>query len=72
MVLLSIAAFGALAVVGWRRHAMSRGASVLLIVAAMTSLMVGTFAPLAGLALAGTAHTVRPFRGRKRERMSVP
>jgi hypothetical protein len=63
MILLSIAAFGALAVVGWRRHAMSRGASVLLIVAAVASLMVGTFAPLgvlAGLALAWTAHTVRP------------
>ncbi len=49
MVLLSIAAFGALAVVGWRRHAMSRGASALL-----------SAGLLAGLALAWTAHTVRP------------
>ncbi|NUT38179.1 MAG: hypothetical protein HOV79_34450 [Hamadaea sp.] len=57
--LLSLAGFVALAVVGWRRRAMSRGACVLLIVAGLAALL-GPFPPvglLAGFALAWTARS---------------
>jgi hypothetical protein len=52
-------AFVALAVAGWRRGAMARGACVLLAVAGLAAL-IGDFPPaglLAGLALAWTART---------------
>jgi len=61
MIALSLAGFISLAVVGWRRHAMSRGASVLLVVAALTTLL-GDFAPagiVTGVALAWTARSAR-------------
>lgn len=57
----AVVGFGALAVTGWRRRAMSRGACVLLAVAALAALM-GPFPPaglLAGLALAWTARSAR-------------
>jgi hypothetical protein len=59
MIALSLVGFVSLAVVGWRRRAMSRGACVLLAVAAVATLM-GEFAPgglLAGIALAWTARS---------------
>jgi hypothetical protein len=64
MGLVSLAGFGALAVLGWRRRAMSRGACVLLALAGLASLL-GPFRPvglLAGLALAWTARSARSAR----------
>ena len=61
MIALSLAGFVSLAVVGWRRRAMSRGASVLLVIAAVATVL-GDFAPvgiLAGVALAWTARSAR-------------
>lgn len=53
--------FIALGIVGWRRHAMSRGAGILLLVAGVISLLPAypPGAVLAGLALAWTARTAR-------------
>jgi hypothetical protein len=62
MIVLSLTGFISLAVIGWRRRTMSRGACVVLAVAAVATLS-GDFAPagvLAGLALAWTARTARP------------
>jgi hypothetical protein len=56
-----LVAFVALAVVGWRRRAMARGACVLFAVAGLAAL-IGDFPPaglLAGLALAWTARTTK-------------
>jgi hypothetical protein len=61
MIVLSLAGFVSLAITGWRRRAMSRGACVLLAVAAVATLL-GDFAPgglLAGIALAWTARSAR-------------
>jgi hypothetical protein len=57
--LVCVVSFAALAVVGWRRRAMSRGACVLFILAGLASLL-GPFPPvglLAGLALAWTVRS---------------
>jgi hypothetical protein len=62
MIVLGIIGFVSLAVGGWRRRAMPRGASVLLILAGLATLM-GDFPPagvLAGLALAWTARSLSP------------
>jgi hypothetical protein len=57
--LACVVSFTALAIVGWRRRAMSRGACVLFILAGLASLL-GPFPPvglLAGLALAWTVRS---------------
>ncbi len=57
--LVCVVSFTALAIVGWRRRAMSRGACVLFILAGVASLL-GPFPPvglLAGLALAWTVRS---------------
>jgi hypothetical protein len=57
-----VVSFIALAVVGWRRRAMSRGACVLFVLAGLASLL-GPFPPvglLAGLALAWTVRSAAP------------
>jgi hypothetical protein len=62
MIVLGIVGFISLAVAGWRRRAIPRGASVLLILAGLATLM-GDFPPagvLAGLALAWTARSLPP------------
>jgi hypothetical protein len=61
MIVLSLVGFVSLAVTGWRRRAMSRAACVLLVVAAIATVM-GDFAPagiLAGIAIAWTARSAR-------------
>lgn len=62
--LLGLVGFVSLAVVGWRRKAMSRGACVLLVLAGLVALL-GPFPPagfLGGLALAWTARSAhRPL-----------
>jgi hypothetical protein len=61
MALCSVLAFPTLAVIGWRRQAMPRGASVLLVIAGAASLIVD-FPPaglLAGIALAWTARSAK-------------
>lgn len=65
MIALSLAGFVSLAVTGWRRRAMPRGASVLLVIAAVAT-FVGDFPPagiLAGVALAWTARSARSTTG---------
>jgi hypothetical protein len=60
--LVCVVTFIALAVVGWRRRAMSRGACVLFVLAGLASLL-GPFPPvglLAGLALAWTVRSAAP------------
>jgi len=59
--LLGLVGFVALAVVGWRRHAMSRGACVVLVLAGLAAL-IPDFLPvglLAGVALAWLARSAR-------------
>jgi hypothetical protein len=59
---LCLISFVTLAVVAWRRKAMSRGASVLLILAGLAALL-GPFPPvglLAGLAIAWAARSAQP------------
>ena len=57
--LVSLVGFSSLAMVGWRRKAMSRGASVLLILAGLVVLLgpFPTVGLLGGLALAGVARS---------------
>ncbi|MGW3347179.1 hypothetical protein ACWDA3_28090 [Nonomuraea rubra] len=62
MGVVCLAGFSTLAVIGWRRKAMSKGAGVLLILAGLASLL-GPFPPvglLGGLALAWAARSARP------------
>jgi hypothetical protein len=64
MGIAAMVGFVSLAVVGWRRRAMSRGACVLLVLAGLASLL-GPFPPvglLAGVALAWTARSARSAR----------
>jgi hypothetical protein len=59
--LICLVGFVSLAIVGWRRKVMSRGASILLILAGLIALL-GPFPPvglLGGLALAWTARSAR-------------
>jgi len=60
-VLLALVGFVAIAIIGWRRRAFSRGASVLLALAAIVSLLPPPWpgGVLAGLALAWVARTAR-------------
>ena len=60
-ILLAVVGFVALAVIGWRRRTFSRGASVLLALAAIVSLLPPPWpgGVLAGLALAWVARTAR-------------
>ncbi|MCW6004276.1 hypothetical protein K1W54_06730 [Micromonospora sp. CPCC 205371] len=60
--LIGLAGFVSLAVVGWRRKAIPRGASALLILAGLAALL-GPFPPaglLGGLGLAWTARSAKP------------
>ena len=62
MGVLCLVGYLALAIVGWRRKAMSRGASVLLVLAGLVALL-GPFPPtglLGALALAWVARSARP------------
>jgi hypothetical protein len=60
---LCLAGYVSLAIVGWRRKAISRGASILLILAGLIALL-GPFPPvglLGGLALAWVARSAKPI-----------
>ncbi|MFD0580775.1 hypothetical protein [Dactylosporangium darangshiense] len=62
---LCLAGYVSLAIVGWRRKATSRGASILLILAGLAALL-GPFPPvglLGGLALAWVARSAKPITG---------